>query len=152
MLLRDGLKKASGRAAAPLLLSLMRRAVLGARVAGVIDAILPYLKSSTPSTREVAARTLGALLEADRAGKGGPRAAAAKALVASLESAGPDLAARVAVIDALGLLGQDAGTGAAVSWLKGEPHSPDPGRDGGTAAGPGQTGAGRSERRRYPCL
>jgi HEAT repeat protein len=118
-LLRDGLKKAQGRAAAPLLLSLLRRAVLGARVPGVMDAILPYLKSSTPSTREVAARTTGALLAADRAGQGPARVAAAKALVSCLQSAGPDVAARVAVIDALGSLGPDAGADSSVlAWFK----------------------------------
>jgi HEAT repeat protein len=124
-LLREGLKKAAGRAGAPLLLALLRRAVLGARVAGVMDAILPYLASSTPSTREVAARTLGALLEADRAGEGNPRAAAAKALVSSLESAGPDVSARVAVIDALGSIGPQSGADrAAVSWLKASRTAP----------------------------
>jgi HEAT repeat protein len=118
-LLRDGLKKASGRAAAPLLLSILRRAVLGARAAGVTDAVLPYLKSSTPSTREVAARTLGALFEADRAGQGNTRLQAAKAIVSSLESAGPDVSARVAAIDALGSLGQQSGgEPAVVAWLK----------------------------------
>ncbi len=118
-LLRDGLKKASGRGAAPLLLSLLRRAVLGAEVAGVTDAILPYLKSSTPSLREVAARTIGAILEAGRSGDEGASEAAAQGLLASLEGAGPNVSARVAVIDALGAVGQQSrGAGAAIAWLK----------------------------------
>ncbi len=118
-LLRDALKKASGRAVSPLLLALGRRALLAGRAPRVTEAILPSLKSSTASTREVAARTLGDLLVADRAGQGPGRADVAKALVASLETAGPDVAARVAVIDALGSLGEKAGRDPAVAaWLK----------------------------------
>ena len=83
------------------------------------EAILPYLKSTTASTREVAARTSGALLEADRAGQGPGRAEVARAIVGALETAGPDVAARVALIDALGALGESAGRDpAALAWLK----------------------------------
>ncbi len=118
-LLRDALKKTSGRAASPLLLALSRRALMAARAPGVSETILPYLKSTAASTRELAARTLGALLEADRAGQAAGRAQVAKALLAALESAGPDLAARVALIDALGALGQTAGEDPAIAaWFK----------------------------------
>ena len=113
------LKKATGRAVSPLLLALGRRALLAARADGVTEAILPSLKSSTASTREVAARTLGDLFAADRAGQGAGAQSVAKALVESLETAGPDVAARVAVIDALGSLGEKAGRDPAVAaWLK----------------------------------
>jgi HEAT repeat protein len=118
--LRDGLKRASGRAVAPLLLSLSRRAVLAAQVPGVIDAILPHLTSDSAAIREVAAKTMGALLEADLSGRAARRGEAAKALVASLEASRPDVGARVAAIDALGALGAGSGKdGAAVAWLKG---------------------------------
>jgi HEAT repeat protein len=124
-LLRDGLKTAKGRAVAPLLLALSRRALLAAQAPGVTDAILPYLKTSAPAIREIAAKTMGMLLEAEPSGEGATRAEVAKALVAALETAGPDVAARVAVIDALGSVGEKAGRdGAALAWLKGGRPAP----------------------------
>jgi len=124
-LLREGLKTAKGRAVAPLLLALSRRALLAAQAPDVIDAILPYLKSGAPRIREIAAKTMGALLDAEPSGEGAAPAAVAKALVASLETAGPDVAARVAVIDALGSVGEKAGRdGAALAWLKGGRPAP----------------------------
>jgi HEAT repeat protein len=121
-LLHGALKKASGRAVSPLLLSLGRRALLAARAPGVIEAILPHLKSPTASTRELAARTVGVLLEADSAGQGPARSDVARALVGALETAGPDLAARVAFIDAIGRLGQAGGREpAAMAWFKSGP-------------------------------
>ncbi len=118
-LLRDALKRASGRAVSPLLLAQSRRALLAARAPGVTEAILPYLKSTTPSTREVAARTIGAMLEADRTGQGPGRTLVAKAIVSALETAGPDVASRVALIDALGFLGATASKDpATLAWLK----------------------------------
>jgi hypothetical protein len=118
-LLSDAIKQASGRAVSPLLLSLGRRALLAARAPGVAKAVLPYLKSPSDSTRELAARTLGAILEADQAGERPDRLEIAKALVNALETAGPDLAARVALIDALGSLGETAGREPAVlAWFK----------------------------------
>ena len=118
-LLSDAIKKASGRAVSPLLLSLSRRALLAARAPGVTEEILPFLKSPSGSTRELAARTVGAILEADQAGQRPGRTAVAKALVNALETAGPDLAARVALIDAIGSLGPAAGREPAViAWFK----------------------------------
>jgi HEAT repeat protein len=118
-LLRDAVKKASGRAVSPLLLAVGRRALLAARAPGVTDAILPLLKSTTPSTREVAARTLGSMLDADRTGQGPGRADVARAVVSALETSGPDLAARVALIDALRAFGETAGRDpAALAWFK----------------------------------
>jgi HEAT repeat protein len=118
-LLRDAVKKASGRAVSPLLLALGRRALLAARASGVTEAILPQLKSTTVSTREVAARILGAMLDADHTGQGPGRSEVARAIVAALETAGPDVVARVALIDALGACGDSAGRDpATLAWLK----------------------------------
>jgi HEAT repeat protein len=118
-LLRDAVKKASGRAVSPLLLAIGRRALLAARAPGVTDAILPLLKSTTASTREVAARTLGAMLDANRTAQGTGRADVAKAIVSALDTAGPDVAARLALIDALAAAGAGAGRDpAALAWLK----------------------------------
>jgi HEAT repeat protein len=120
-MLRNGLKTATGRGVAPLLLALGRRPLLAAQAPGVIDVILPHLKSQSPAVREVAARTLGAILDAGPATPGRLKADVAKALVASLATAGPDLAAHVAAIDALGSTGASAGRdGAAVEWLRAE--------------------------------
>ncbi len=118
-LLRDAVKKASGRAVSPLLLALSRRALLAARAPGVTETILPLLKSTMVSTREVAARTLAAMLSADRTGQGPGRSEVAKAIVTALETAGPDVAVRVALIDALGACGESAGRDpVALAWLK----------------------------------
>ncbi len=118
-LLRDALKKASGRAVSPLLMALSRRALLAARTPGVTEAVVPILKSTTASTREVAARTLGAMLQADHTGQGPGRSDVARAVASALETAGPDVAARVALIDALGALGEPAGRDpAALAWFK----------------------------------
>ena len=107
-LLRDGLNAAKGRDASPLLLALGRRPMLAAQSPRMIEAIAPFLKVESPALRAVAARTLGSLLAADP-NRGGPhRSAAVKALAESLETAGPDLAARVATIDAIGSAGADA--------------------------------------------
>jgi HEAT repeat protein len=105
-LLRDGLKAAKGRDASPLLLALGRRALLAARSSGMVEAIAPLLNSESPALRAVAAKTLGELLEAAPAGQEGlHRGTALKALRDSLDTAGPDLAAVVATIDAIGSVG-----------------------------------------------
>jgi hypothetical protein len=109
---------------APLLQSLSRRALLAGQGPGVMDAILPHLKTGTPAIREVAARTLAAIFASDPSGQGPYRAVAVKALVAALETGGPDLAARVALIDAVGAAGKMAGLDqVAVTWLKEDPRS-----------------------------
>jgi HEAT repeat protein len=62
---------------------------------------------------------VGTILDAQPANEGKVRRDVAKALVASLETAGPDLTARVAAIDALGSTGEEAARdGAAIAWLK----------------------------------
>ncbi len=133
-LLRDGLKGAKGRDASPLLLSLGRRALLAAQDPGAAEAVLPHLKAASPAIREVAARTLATLLDSIPAPET-PRGRspvpanpnrlqtqAAQALAASLADSGPDLAARVAVIDALGSARGPAieRTPAALTWLNGD--------------------------------
>ena len=55
-LLVEGLREAKGRAIAPLLLSLGRRAMLAAETPGAADVILTHIKTGTPAIREVAAR------------------------------------------------------------------------------------------------
>ncbi len=79
-LLRDALKKASGRAVSPLLLALSRRASGRAALRASPRRSCRVLKSTTASTREVAARTLGAMLEADRTGQGPGRSDVARAI------------------------------------------------------------------------
>jgi HEAT repeat protein len=118
-LLLEGLKRAKGRAVAPLLRSLDRRALLAAHAPGATEVIMPHVKAGTPANREVAARTLRALLEAEPSKQGPDRVAIAQGLVASLEVAGPHVAARVAVIDALGSIGAAAGRdGSVLARLK----------------------------------
>ena len=64
-LLVEGLKVARGRAVAPLLLSLGRRALMAAQAPDVTNVILTHVKTGTPAIREVAARVLRALLDAE---------------------------------------------------------------------------------------
>ncbi len=129
--LLEGLAKAKGREAGPLLLALNRRAVIVARNTSlhkdadkkenresvVGHVILPFLKSDSASLRELAAYTIGAVLEATprrAAPKGQVPAAsspallqfeAARAIDAALATTGPDIASRVAMIEARGLTG-----------------------------------------------
>lgn len=148
--LLDGLMKAKGREAGPLLLALERRAVIVARNTSLHNdaekkaeqvlerkgavgdqdllnlegresvvgrAILPFLKSGSASLRELAAHTIGSVLAAlpRNAGRGGQLLAAssptllqfesARAIDAALAAAGPDIASRVAMIEARGLSG-----------------------------------------------
>ncbi len=132
--LRDGLKKANGRDAMPLLLALGRRAYLAARAPEMAGAILPKLKANSSAIREVTARTLSALLETiperiplEDAVRNRPeprefQTEAAGALAALIAEPHPDLAARVAAIDALGAAGGVAieKTPVAVTWLTAE--------------------------------
>lgn|GEM_PF-1649615 len=129
--LLEGLTKAKGREAGPLLLALQRRAVIVARNTSlhkdadkqenresvVGHAILPLLKSDSASLRELAAYTIGSVLEATprKAAPKGPLPAAsaptqlqfesARAIDTALATAGPDIASRVAMIEARGLTG-----------------------------------------------
>jgi len=107
-LLRDGLKSATARSVAPLLLSMKRRALPASQIAGVGEAILPHLNDRSPAVREVAALTLGAIFDASPADRAQPRAEFVKSLVAALDGAGAVVAARVAMIEAIGSAGESA--------------------------------------------
>lgn len=143
--LLDGLTKAKGRDAGPLLLALERRAVIVARNVAetkgaekakpaeaprvlqnlegresvVGHAILPFLRSDSASLRELAAHTIGSVLEAvpERVFRTGPampppptllQFESARALDAALAAAGPDIASRVAIIEARGWAGDES--------------------------------------------
>jgi hypothetical protein len=127
--LLDGLTKARGRDAGPLLLALQRRAAIVARNTSlhknalrnedresvVGHAILPFLKSESASLRELSAYTIGSVLEATprKAAPKGPVAPSptllqfesARAIDAALATSGPDIASRVAMIESRGLAG-----------------------------------------------
>jgi HEAT repeat protein len=119
VLLRDGLKKAAGQGVAPLLLALGRRAFLAAHTEGATKAVLPHLRSTSPAVREVAARTIELIMEADPLAQSNSRPETAKAILAALETAGPEVASRVALIDALGSVGEPARhERAALTWLQ----------------------------------
>ncbi|WP_435008579.1 HEAT repeat domain-containing protein [Tundrisphaera lichenicola] len=130
-LLVDGLKRAKGRDATPLLLALRRRALLASRDPGIAEAILPHLKAASPTLREVAARSLSSLLDSlpgpkplDDPSENRPfPTEAARALIASLGDSTSDVAARVAVIDALGAtdLAAIRKSPEALAWLDAEP-------------------------------
>jgi HEAT repeat protein len=118
-LLVEGLKAAKARGVAPLLLAMGRRALPAAQVPGVLAVVAPHLKAGPAAVREIAARTLGSLLDAAPRDQGLPRAEVAAALAAALEAAGPDAGARVALIDALGSAGEPARRDrAALAWLR----------------------------------
>ena len=106
-LLIDGLRVAKGRDAVPLLVSLRRRAMLAAQAPGVLEALSRPLRDPSPVMKEAAARTIAAVLEADYLVQRALRDGAADALVAALDEGGPDIAARVALLDALGATGKD---------------------------------------------
>ncbi len=106
-LLIDGLRVAKGRDAVPLLVSLRRRAMLAAQAPGVLEALSRPLRDPSPVMKEAAARTIAAVLEADYLVQRPLRDGAADALVAALDEGGPDIAARVALLDALGATGKD---------------------------------------------
>lgn len=72
-LLIDGLNKTSGPGAVALLRALDRRSLLAAQNAEVADAATKHLTDASPAVRESAARTLGAILEADYLEHASPR-------------------------------------------------------------------------------
>jgi hypothetical protein len=118
-LLVDALRLSKEREAVPLLVSLQRRALLAAQTPGVLDALIRPLRRRSPVLNEAVGRTLGAVLEADYLGQQGLRDAAADALIDALKDAGPDLAARVALLDALGSTGKsDRRWQKARRWLR----------------------------------
>jgi HEAT repeat protein len=106
--LRDALGQAEGRSAVPLMLALGRRATIAAQTPGVLDRVAPSLLHPSAAVREVAARTMGAVLDADYLQQRPLRVAAAQALVAALDKAGSSLEVRIAALDAVGAAGQPA--------------------------------------------
>jgi HEAT repeat protein len=96
------LRTAKDRDAAPLLISLGRRALLAAQTRDATEIVSRFLGDPSPEVREVAARTLAALLDADYFRQGELRGRAVRALVAALDAAGPDLGVRTATLEALG--------------------------------------------------
>lgn len=117
--LLNALRKAKDRDAAPLLLSLRRRAVIAAQTPEAWDVITPFLSNPSIEIREVTANTLAGLLDADYLRQGEIRERTAKALVAALDAAGPVLSVRVAALDALGAAGESArNVEPALAWLR----------------------------------
>jgi hypothetical protein len=110
-LLVEGLRVSKGRDAVPLLVSLQRRAVLTAQTPGVLAALLRPMRDPSPVMKEAAARALGTVLEADYLEQQSLRDDAADALIAGLKDAGVDLAARTALLDALGATGKSESAG-----------------------------------------
>ncbi len=148
-LLVEGLRASKGRDALPLLVSLQRRALLAAQAPGVLEALSRPLRDPSPVLKEAAARTLAAVLEADYLDQRGLRDGAADALVAALDGAGADIAARVALLDALGATGKDdqaLDKGPVVA--RDGPRVADVRRAGGVAPRSWKAGALRSPRQR----
>lgn len=104
--LLDGLKGAKGTDAIPLLMSLRRRAMLAVQTPGVFESVRAYLQDQSPAVREVAARTLTALLDADYLQQHAIRESATRAIIAALDETRPDLQERVATLEALGSAGR----------------------------------------------
>ncbi|MGH8249123.1 MAG: hypothetical protein ACREVI_00260 [Steroidobacteraceae bacterium] len=104
MLLTAALGHARGAAAVPLLGALSRRAVLAAQRAGTVEAIAPHLGDASPAVRAAAGAALHAVLAADYLVQGNLREQAASALSAALAPDRPNVAAKIALIDAAGEL------------------------------------------------
>ena len=90
------------------MLALNRRALPASQIVGVGEAISPHLNDRSPAVREVAALTLRAIFDASPANLAQPRAEFVKTLVAALDGAGAAVAARVAMIEAIGSAGESA--------------------------------------------
>lgn len=113
------LRQAKAREAVPLMISLRRRAVLAAQTPGSAEIVATFLDDTSPEVREVAAKTLATLLDADYLQQAELRERSVKALVAALDAAGPDLSVRVAALDALGAAGEAARRAEpALAWLE----------------------------------
>jgi hypothetical protein len=105
VLLLARLRTQRGPAVIPLLVSLERRSLLAGQTPGVVEAVAGHLNDASPAVREQAARTLESLLEADYLEQATPREVAVRALTASLGKADPQVAPRVAALQALGVAG-----------------------------------------------
>lgn len=114
--LLDALRRAQDRDAAPLLFSLRRRAVIAADRPDTWSIVSRFLDDPATEIREVAARTLAELLDAEVQPQEDRRDRTVARLIAALETAGPDLRVRVALFDALGAAGRRAEP--AREWLR----------------------------------
>jgi HEAT repeat protein len=113
------LRKARDRDAVPLLISLRRRALVAAQTPDATEVVAPFAGNPSPDVREAAAKALAALLDADYLLQRALRERSVAAMVAALDSAGPDLAARIAALDALGAAGDAARRAEpALAWLR----------------------------------
>jgi HEAT repeat protein len=118
-LLVDGLKKAKGPSAIPLLGSLRRRALLAAQTPGTGASITKLLGDASPAVRESVAHTLFNLLQMDYLEQRELHEGSATALANALEQKDTDVATRVAALDALGKVGAPAlANASAVGQLK----------------------------------
>ena len=118
-LLLEGLKAAKGRAVAPLLLVARSPCPAGGAGPGCDGRDLASRQDRCSSDPRGRGSVLRALLDAEPSKEGPARVEIAKGLVAALETAGPNVAVRVAVIDALGSIGAAAGRdGSVLAWLK----------------------------------
>jgi hypothetical protein len=117
--LLTAIRKAEERDAVPLLISLRRRALFAAQDAETAELVSRFLKSASPDVRQVTARTLAAILEADYLKASKLRENAVVALVAALDTAGPHLELRAAALDALSAAGEAAlKSEPARAWLR----------------------------------
>lgn len=117
-LLLDGLGTTNGPGAISLLKSLERRALLVAQTPGVVPKLAWHLADVSPAVREAAAQMLQGLLAADYLDQADLRENAVIALAASRSRSDTDLAARVAILGALGAAGPAALSNPSVTpWL-----------------------------------
>jgi HEAT repeat protein len=117
--LSASLRKAADRDSVPLLLSLRRRALIAAQTPEAVEVVTKFVASPSEVVREAAIQTLASVLEADYLKRRELREPAVDAVVAALDSAGPDLAIRVAAFDALGATGESArDSEKAQAWLR----------------------------------
>ena len=116
-LLADGLRSTNGLACVPLLASLQRRSLLAAQTAQTGAAVSRHLTDSSPSVREMAAKTLQTLLEADYLNQASFRSQVVEGLATALGRMDADAAARVATFDALGVAGTQAASNRMVRTL-----------------------------------
>ncbi len=120
-LLLSRLDNTEGAPAVPLLEALRRRAFLAAQNPDAGKALAKFLNAESPSVRIAAASALQATLENDYLHSTSLQKSSADALLAALKNPGANLAARAAMIDAVGALDhQEIGADALSIGLAGE--------------------------------
>ena len=107
-----------------------------ARAEGAIQAVLPHLRAASPAVREVAARTIELVMDADPLEQSNSRPEIAKAILASLETAGPEVTSRVARLTPWARWASPARREpAALTWLKANREVPTLAETAGPRAG-----------------